>query len=169
MNCPEVRENLAAYLDGEVEGAPRQAMDQHLSACAACAGERRAQAAAWRLLDLAPAPTVPPRIMDTGFGERVAERARREAGPAGGGRRILRLPLPVAAAAAAAILLAAGGALVLHSRGGKEPPVVAEAPPDALLENLAVLESLDALEDRDLEVLDRLSGLGDEDLEVLGG
>lgn len=167
MKCEELRENLAAYLDGEVEGAPRQAMDQHFATCAACAAERKAQAAAWRLLDLA----APPSAVPAGFTEKVAGRARTEAGPAGRGR-ILRLPLP-AAAAAAAVLLAAGGILVHRaSRAPEESgraPAVAEVPSEALLEDLALLESLDALEDRDLDAVDRLSALAEEDLEALGG
>ena len=173
MKCPDVRENLAAYLDGEVEGAPRMAMDQHFLACPACSAERSAQAAAWRLLDLVDAPAAP-----AGFTGRVEARVRagetgREDGespdpvPAGGAPRfrLLGLPLP-AFAAAASVLLVAGGAFLLHGTGDS---TVAAAPPQALFENLPVIESLDALQDDDIELLDRLSGLGDEDLAVLGG
>ena len=56
---------------------------------------------------------------------------------------------------------------------GVAPPdggsVAAAAPPEALLENLAVIESLDVLQDADLDVVERLSDMGDEDLAVLGG
>ncbi len=69
MKCEESRENLAAYLDGEIEGAPRRAMDDHFALCAACAAEKRAQAAAWRLLDLASPPSAP-----ADFRERVLAR-----------------------------------------------------------------------------------------------
>lgn len=47
--------------------------------------------------------------------------------------------------------------------------MAAAAPPEALLENLAVIESLDVLQDADLDVVERLSDMGDEDLAVLGG
>lgn len=172
MKCPEVRENLAAYLDGEVDGAPRQAMDAHFAGCPACAAERSAQAAAWRLLDLVEAPAAPP-----GFEGRVAALARAE-GPPGG--RILGLTRPAAAAAAAAVVLAVGGGALLLARGGApsapgeggEPapaPALAAAPPEALLEDLSLLEALDVLEDADLDVLDRISEMEDEDLAVLGG
>ena len=173
MKCPEAMENLAAYLDGELDGAPRRAMDAHFADCAACAGERHAEAATWRLLDLVEAPAAP-----ADFDGRVLAAARSAGSPRG---RILGLPRP-AAAAAAVILAAGGGFLLLRGDGGGvgagaatgvAPPAggagAAAAPPEALLENLAVIESLDVLQDADLDVVERLSDMGDEDLAVLGG
>lgn len=156
MKCEEIREDLAAYLDGEIEGASRRAVDDHLAGCAACSKERDALAATWRLLDI-----VPPTAVPAGFDERVLARVR-----AGGGMpraRILGLPLP-AAAAAAAVILAAGGYVALKGRVGP-----GDTPPETLLSDLAVLEALDVLEDRDLEVVDRLDDIPEEELEVLGG
>jgi len=167
MKCTEIRENLAAYLDGEIDGAPRRSMDAHFAACPACLAERKAQAAAWRLLDLAGDGAAAPANQR----ERILARARASGGPGGG--RVLRFPLP-AVAAAAAILLVAGGA-ALHFRG-KDAPVspptgVAPVggPPDQLLENLAMLESLDLLQDDDVTVADSLSDYPVDDLETLGG
>jgi len=163
MNCTEIRENLAAYLDGEIEGASRRAMDSHLSGCPACLAEKRAQAAAWRLLDLAGAPAAAP----AGQRDRILARAR-----SGGSGRVLRFRLP-AAAAAAAVLLVAGGAVVYMNRSHGTPPTVtscgAGPPPDQLLENLAVLESLDVLQDDDVTVADGLADYPVDDLETLGG
>jgi anti-sigma factor RsiW len=166
MKCVEIGENLAAYLDGEIEGAPRRAMDDHFAGCAACAAEKRVQAAAWRLLEAAwdpgKAPVAPP-----GFRERVLARVR--AGEGGGGGRILRLRLP-AAAAAAAVLLAAGGGAFLLARGPNQgTPLPGDAPSDQILEDLSMLESLDVLQDKDAAVADSLSDYADEDLESLGG
>ena len=158
MKCEEVRGNLAAFLDGEIEGAPRRAVDEHLAACPACAGERRALAAAWRLLDLVPDPAAP-----AGLEARVLERVR-AAGPAPRGR-LLRLGLP--AAAAAALLVAAG--VHLATRGPARVPATADGAPPGLLEDLPLLEALDLLEDGDFEAVDRLSDVADEDLGVLGG
>ncbi len=155
MTCTEIRENLAAYLDGEIEGASRRAMDSHLSGCSACLGEKRAQAAAWRLLDLDDAPAVP-----AGLGDRILARAR-----AGGRGRVLPFRLR-AAAAAAAVLLAAGGAVLYANRSGTGSDA---APPDLLLEDLATLESLDLLQDEDVSVADSLADYPVEDLEALGG
>jgi anti-sigma factor RsiW len=160
MRCEEARENLAAHLDGEIEGAPRRAVDEHLAACPACAAERRELAAAWRLLDLVDAPPAP-----AGFAARLRDRAREGGGAPGG--RLLRIPLPAAAAAAAVLLVAAG--VVLHrGRGdGTVPP--ADAPPVPVLEELALLESLDLLQAGDAEALDRLDEFPEDDLAVLGG
>ena len=157
MKCDEIRENLAAYLDGEIEGASRRTMDAHFATCPACLVERKAQAAAWRLLDLA----APPPSAPAGQKDRILARAR-AAGPTGGGR-VLHLRPRVAAAAAAVLLAAGTTAFVLHHRGSDA------APPEQLLENLAVLESLDLLEDADVGAADRLAEFPEEDLEALGG
>ncbi len=162
MKCNEIRENLAAYLDGEIDGAPRRALDDHLSACAACAAEKAAQAAAWRLLDLAGAAAVP-----GDFTARVLSRARAEG--ASPRPRLLRLPLPAAAAAAALLLVSGGVALYVRGAGDRVPSAPAEAPPEQLLDDLALLEAMDVLQDGDLDALDRTTDLGEEDLAVLGG
>jgi len=156
MKCDEVRENLAAHLDGEIEGASRRAVDEHLAACPACAEELRASEATWRLLDLIEAPPAP-----AGFDARL--RARIGDAPRG---RLLRMPLPAAAAAAA--ILAAVGLLALRAREGGEPPA-ADAPPVPVLEDLALLESLEVLQAGEAEALDRLDDFGEDDLAVLGG
>jgi anti-sigma factor RsiW len=170
MKCPDILENLAAYLDGEIDGAPRRAMDSHFADCAACAGERRDARAAWALLDALEAPAAP-----ADFARRVAERARAE-GPGAG--RILRLPVPLAVAAAA--LLVGSGALLLLRDGDPATPdatpasLAAAAPPAGLrAQDIALLESLDLLGDEsklsDLELLELLTELSEEDLAVLGG
>ena len=163
MKCDEIRENLAAYLDGEIEGAPRRSMDAHLSGCPGCLAEKRAQAAAWRLLDFAG----PPPAAAAGQKDRILARVK----TAGSGR-VLRLRLPAAAAAAAAaVLLAAGGAVVYMNRSHGTPSDGAGngGPSDQLLENLAVLESLDVLQDDDVTVADGLADYPVDDLETLGG
>lgn len=163
MKCDEAREHLAAQLDGEIDGAPRRAVDEHLAECAACAAEREALARAWRLLDLA---GTPPAVPDT-FEARLRERIR-----AGEGRprgRILGLPIPAAAAAAAAVLLAAG-VLALRPRGGSPVDTASEAaPPAPVLEDLALLEALDLLEAEEAAALERIADLSEDDLAVLGG
>jgi predicted anti-sigma-YlaC factor YlaD len=58
-SCSTVREALSARLDGEPLGMPAQALDQHLAACAACAGWAEAAAVVTRRARLAEAPQVP--------------------------------------------------------------------------------------------------------------
>jgi anti-sigma factor RsiW len=159
MKCTEIRENLAAYLDGEIEGASRRTMDAHLSGCPDCLAEKRAQAAAWRLLDMAGAPPA----ARAGLKDRILARTR-TAGPG----RVMRLRHP-AVAAAAAVLLVAGGTIVYLNRSPGTPAPSTGAPSDQLLENLAVLESLDVLQDDDVTVADGLADYPVDDLETLGG
>ena len=58
-SCSTVREALSARLDGEPLGMPEAALDQHLSACAACARWAEAAALVTRRARLAAAPQVP--------------------------------------------------------------------------------------------------------------
>jgi anti-sigma factor RsiW len=45
MDCSEVRELIAAHLDGELPAAERSAVDQHVEGCPQCAGARAGLAA----------------------------------------------------------------------------------------------------------------------------
>ena len=162
MKCDEAREHLAAQLDGEIDGAPRRAVDEHLAECAACAAEREALARAWRLLDLADAPPATPGTFEARLRERIRSGEGRPRG------RILGLPIP-AAATAAAVLLAAG-VLALRPRDGSPVDTAAEtAPPAPVLEDLALLEALDLLEAEEAAALERIADLSEDDLAVLGG
>jgi len=84
------------------------------------------------------------------------------------------MPSPLVAAAAAAGLIAVvGGLSMLH---GGQPAVPTVTPEEGtgiasaeLLDDLAVLEALEILEDEDLDVLEDLDDVDDETLEVLGG
>ncbi|HEU4395779.1 MAG TPA: zf-HC2 domain-containing protein [Planctomycetota bacterium] len=170
MKCDEAREHLAAHLDGEIDGAPRRAVDEHLAECAACAAEREALARAWRLLDLAGAPPAVPGTFEARLRERIRAGPREPIGAEEGRPRgrILGLPLP-AAAAAAAVLLAAG-ALALRPRDGSTVDTATEAaPPAPVLEDLALLEALDLLEAEEAAALERIADLSEDDLAVLGG
>ncbi len=181
MTCTDIRESLAAYLDGEIDGAPRRAMDAHFALCGPCAAERHAQAAAWVLLDRAPLPAAIARddpATAAAFRGRLAARLRSGGGTPSG--RILRLPAPVAAAAAAALLAAVAAGVVAHRRGTDAAPgtnpggdtattASVAAPPRELLAQLGLLESLDALEDEDLALLESLADVDPDDLAVLGG
>jgi anti-sigma factor RsiW len=39
MNCDQVREDLGAWIDGELEPFEAKGMEAHLDACPACQGE----------------------------------------------------------------------------------------------------------------------------------
>jgi predicted anti-sigma-YlaC factor YlaD len=57
--CRRVRENLSAYLDGELKGDARRLLDEHLSGCEACRRQMQELKDTWRLLDELEAPIVP--------------------------------------------------------------------------------------------------------------
>jgi anti-sigma factor RsiW len=78
MNCPEVRERLTAFLDGELPPAEAEAVRAHVAACAECAvraDEGRAVAEACRAwADREPSDGFAARLAHTA---RVRARARR--------------------------------------------------------------------------------------------
>jgi predicted anti-sigma-YlaC factor YlaD len=59
MPCLPYREAVSARFDGEPLGMPEPALDQHLAACAGCAGWAEQAARVTRRMRLAPAPVVP--------------------------------------------------------------------------------------------------------------
>jgi anti-sigma factor RsiW len=85
--CPEPRDLLSAYLDGELDPATRQTIARHLEECARCRADVEGQRQVKRFLapGAALAPPVP-----AGLGARV--RARAFAGAAPSARRV-GLPL----------------------------------------------------------------------------
>ncbi len=99
MVCPETRELLDAYLDGELDLVRTLDVDRHLAGCPECArafdGMRALQAA----LRAAPLRHEPPPRLDA----RVRAALRREAAP----RRRLALAALAGAAAATLVLAAA--------------------------------------------------------------
>jgi hypothetical protein len=179
MKCNDIRENLAAYLDNEIDGAPRQAMDDHMKGCEPCAAERTAQASAWALLDRLDTPDYETAPTAADLVKAVRELDRTTGPISGDGMPagpVLRLPAPIAATAAAAALLAVAGGFAMLNQGGTvdDPSTIGngeqvESASAELLDNLLVLEALEVLEDEDLELLDELEGLDEETLEVLGG
>jgi anti-sigma factor RsiW len=59
MRCEKVRERLGAYADGEMAGALRAGMEEHLAACEGCRDELAALRSLRTLLARIPAPALP--------------------------------------------------------------------------------------------------------------
>lgn len=112
-DCNLIREELVAFLDGELEAARTREVATHLAACAACERERQALATAWQHLELLPG--LEPRA---GWLAEVEGKLLRDAAPplqvlsggrsSSGGRAVRRW-----IAAAAAVLMAAGASLLV--------------------------------------------------------
>ena len=62
--CRRVRENLAAYLDGELKPGTRRLIEEHLADCPRCRTHRDELRDTWRLLDDLEAPIVPRRFTE---------------------------------------------------------------------------------------------------------
>ena len=116
MTCPEVDQQLDAYLDGGLSDAERVAIDAHIEQCSACRdtldGLRRLRLETQAL----PRSIEPARDLWSDIAPRLAP-------PAPARPRRWRPPLsPIGLAAAAALLLALGTGLgVTVSRGGRRP------------------------------------------------
>jgi hypothetical protein len=160
--CDDIRADLVAYLDAELDPAARAAVERHLAACAACRRERDLFAATGAIL-LREAPPAGPRA---GFEERLAARlgALRRRG------RIVRLSL-AGAALAASIAIAAAGIPFLRARLAGPPPeppgAIAQLDPAVeaeiiakldVLENMELVENIDLVDD-DEAFEDPLSGI----------
>jgi HEAT repeat protein len=99
MSCPDVR--LEEYLDGELQGAPREAVEAHLASCEACRGELAELRRLEEVLRAVPAGAAPD-------AERFVARVRARSGR----------PRWAWLAAAAAVLVTAGLTVVLVARPG---------------------------------------------------
>jgi hypothetical protein len=52
MNCEWVRDNISAYIDGELSAGQKEMIDMHLSECRECKAEFNRLSTAWDSLDL---------------------------------------------------------------------------------------------------------------------
>jgi anti-sigma factor RsiW len=104
MDCKRNREELSAYVDGELAPAARSELESHIQACASC----RAEVAAHDRLEEAFASlreVTPPGDFEARFWARVAREREAAAEPAGW-RRWLTWPRALAAAAVTAAAIA---------------------------------------------------------------
>jgi len=175
MTCSGLSpEDLVAWLDGECDAALAARVEAHVAACAACRREAELLRGSGALLARLPGLAAP-----AGFDARVVAAARRE--PSGQGLdplpsviaavrntskpagRVLRLRPRVAAAAAAVVAVAAGVWWFSGPRDGSSPGVLSAREEEALAEDLAVISSLDVLEQADAPELAQLV----DDLDVI--
>lgn len=153
MACT-MSEHLVAYLDGELAGALREEVAQHVARCPQCAQELKELEAVRGLLQRWPVAEAKAEARDRAWrrlqGARVAQPRRRAAWL----RPLFRYALPIAAAVVVAVL-------VTISRQRPTETTV----PEEMLAQLPVLENMDMLEVYDvltewenLEALTALEG-----------
>jgi hypothetical protein len=159
MNCAQARENLAAYLDGELGKEQRLLIEEHVAACRACREEARRLSDAWKLLG---------RHLDLGVGPgalaRFKEKARQKQ------PLVVRRPsrFLVAAFAVAACLTIAVGVHIMRPKTVE--PVnqpIATVISDTDHELVASLDELEAIEPLKEDEMDIVANL--DELETLEG
>ncbi|MBN2584193.1 MAG: zf-HC2 domain-containing protein [Planctomycetes bacterium] len=134
--CRRVRENLSAYLDGELKGGARRLIDEHLAECPECRAQLDTLKETWRLLDELEEPIVRNDFRREVLARAQAEMRAEETAKAGGRRSLLA---GFAASAAAAVFLFG---LFASSRPLSDLPTPREREAITYLE---VLENVDAL------------------------
>ena len=59
MNCSDIRSEISAYLDGELEDAAATEIAAHLASCESCRERDAELRLAWTALESLPEPAVP--------------------------------------------------------------------------------------------------------------
>jgi anti-sigma factor RsiW len=146
MSCEEVRPELVAYLDGELEEELRARVEAHLEGCEACRAERDAYARTLQQVEQSPPPGISPE-----FRRSFMERFDAEQKP-GWFAGWLRPAALLGAAAAAAVMV------VVLWPGEETKPSPDEAVIASHLElfsDFEAIRNLDVLEDLEfIEALD---------------
>jgi len=127
MNCRDARDQFAAYLADDIDEDGRDAVRDHISACAACREELEGLGAVWAALGVIPREQPSGRLRE-GFYKMLREaKDEADAGAAGwrrfrprallDGVRAFRLPAHGYALAAALLIIGAGTGYALRSTG----------------------------------------------------
>jgi len=101
MNCEWVRNNLSAYMDGELNGDSKEMVEGHLSVCSECRAELGLLSKAWTALNLWEDEQPPAYLKQAILGSVKSDKHT----------RLLRALLPVAA-----VLIIALGIMMFYGR-----------------------------------------------------
>jgi anti-sigma factor RsiW len=168
MECPELRENLVAYLDQELSDACVARVEAHLSLCSRCAEEARLFTRTWDMLESYQAVQPPAGFMES-FMRRLA---REEEGTPvihlGWHRRVLPY---LAAAALLGVALWLGSQWIGQSGpAATHPTAQLTVEEEAIVQDLPILASERFTLLRDLPLVENypvLSNLSESDFEAL--
>jgi anti-sigma factor RsiW len=159
MSCERLpAEDLVAWIDGECDAGEAARVAGHVASCPACAREARLLRESGALL--ARLPSLAP---SAEFEARVVAAARNGATATAPRGRLVLLRPRVAAAAAAAVVAAAAGVWWLTASRQEAGDVLTAREEAAVVEDLAVISNLDALQQADAGELARLA----DDLDVI--
>ncbi len=146
MRHIDVRDRLDDYFDGALPAPEREAVADHLEACAECRGELEGMAALQAETRALPRGIAPPRDLWPGVAARLGGRGAAE--PAGAAEKVaievdfrravgMRRAL-LAAAAVALVALSSGATALLMSRGGGAAPLAVTSGPSGVRSNSAL-------------------------------
>jgi anti-sigma factor RsiW len=134
MRCYKARKWLYAYLDGELDGRRRAALEDHLGRCSSCAAELARSKEQWaQLADVGPAPSIPPDLW--GHVNQALDEAERLPWYRRHREQLLR-----AACVTVSVALGFAGGALLSWRG---PSVDNARPEISVSENMLVAEAFD--------------------------
>ena len=154
MNCKEVKPELVAYLDGELQDSIRSDVEAHLESCAACRAERENLASTLRSLESLPA-TEPSANLAEQFWTRFSE--SKDKGVKAGLLSLFKWPRPVWVGAGVTAGLLAVVLLVLPKDKPVEKAEAAIASHMDLFSDYETIKNLDILEDLEyIEAMDEV-------------
>jgi len=154
MNCKEVKPELVAYLDGELEDPVRSQVEAHLQSCADCRAERDVLAATLKSVASLPATRPSPNLAEQ-FWARFQEARRR--GFKAGFLALFKWPRPVWVGAAATACLLAAVLLALPRDRPADPAEKTIAGHMDLFADYEAIKNLDILEDLEyIQALDEV-------------
>ena len=154
MNCREVKPELVAYLDGELQDSVRSQVEAHLEDCADCRAERDALAVTLKSVAGLPA-TRPSSNLVEQFWARFRE--AKQKGFKAGLLSLFKWPRPVWVGAAATACLLAAVLLALPKDRPADPADQTIASHMDLFADYETIKNLDILEDLEyIEALDEV-------------
>ena len=154
MNCKEVKPELVAYLDGELQDSVRSQVEAHLENCAACQAERDQLASTLKSVEGLPA-TQPSANLAEQFWTRFQE--TKDQGLKAGLLSLFKWPRTVWVGAAATACLLAVVLLMLPKDSPVEKTEADIASHMDLFADYETIKHLDILEDLEyIEALDEV-------------
>lgn len=162
MNCKKSRKALPLFLDGELPGARKAALEQHLGACPDCAAELRQMERALAAMDDLPSPELSDDF-DQAFARKLVD-AKRDQRLAADRPRKSWFRLPVLAPLGAGVCAAGIAAVLMLGR----PPSLEQVDDLELARNLSLLQDYELVQNMDalvdFEVVEALDTLPDQEV-----
>src|SRR3989304_5596624 len=154
MRCEDVKENLSAYIDNELEKAELSAIGGHINQCNGCGKEEKELRALVSAVGTMPRYTAPVHI-ERAVEDEVNRMEKMEKRPLDISKH--RFILPVAIVAAAAVLIVVNVVLVMNA-SKQITPIESVTTDDGIIRKRGEIEERSAMEAKSLPSASKLSG-----------